>query len=108
VLTGERWPTADEDALREVGNAWGTAGDRLENELGPYMVQAAHPGELHREVGDQVRRHDGALCRLPRYAPEAAAHFRQLKKFPLDASAQVEYVKIISIEELVLLIAQIA
>jgi hypothetical protein len=111
VLTGERWPTANEDALREVGNAWGTAGDRLENELGPYMVQVvAHirenfTGKSAIRFADMMGPY---VVDSPRYVPQAAEQFQQLKKFLLDASAQVEYVKIISIEELILLIAQIA
>ncbi|MFB9835384.1 WXG100-like domain-containing protein, partial [Actinoallomurus acaciae] len=111
VLTGEKWPTANEDALREVGNAWGTAGDRLENELAPYMLQAVQKiranftGKSAIKFADMMAPY---VVDQPRYIPQAAAQFQQLKKFLLDAATQVEYVKIISIEELVLLIAQIA
>ncbi|GLY83558.1 toxin glutamine deamidase domain-containing protein [Actinoallomurus iriomotensis] len=111
VLTGEKWPTANEDALREVGNAWGTAGDRLENELAPYLLQvvqnirANFTGKSAIKFADMMAPY---VVDQPRYVPQAAAQFQQLKKFLLDAATQVEYVKIISIEELVLLIAQIA
>jgi len=111
VLTGERWPTANEDALREVGNAWGTAGDRLENELGPYLIQAVQhiranfTGKSAIKFADLMAPY---AVDPPHYIPQAAAQFRDLKKFLLNASAQVEYIKIISIEELILLIAQIA
>ncbi|GAB2847483.1 hypothetical protein GCM10027176_58870 [Actinoallomurus bryophytorum] len=111
VLTGEKWPTANEDVLREVGDAWGTASDRLENELGPYLVHVVQKirsdftGKSAIKFADMMAPY---AADDPRYIPEAAAQFQQLKKFLLDASTQVEYTKIISIEELVLLIAQIA
>jgi hypothetical protein len=111
VLTGEKWPDVNEDALREVGNAWGTAGDRLENELAPYMLQvvqkirANFTGKSAIKFADTMAPY---VLDKPQYIPQAAAQFQQLKKFLLDAATQVEYVKIISIEELVLLIAQIA
>ena len=111
VLTGERWPTANEDHLREVGNAWGTASERLENELGPYMLQVVQrirenfTGKSAIKFADMMAPY---VADPPKYIPQAAEQFQQLKKFLLDASTQVEYVKIISIEELILLIAQIA
>src|SRR3569833_2097982 len=111
VLTGERWPTANEDALREVGNAWGTAGDRLESELAPYMVQvvqhirASFTGKSAIRFADMMAPY---VVGEPQYIPQAAAQFQQMKKVLLDAATLVEYVKIISIEELILLIAQIA
>src|SRR3569833_119547 len=111
VLPGERWPTANEDALREVGNAWGTAGDRLESELAPYMVQvvqhirASFTGKSAIRFADMMAPY---VVDEPQYIPQAAAQFQQMKKFLLDAATQVEYVKIISIEELILLIAQLA
>src|ERR1700754_2137006 len=105
VLTGERWPTADEDAIRRVGEAWGTTGDRLESEVAPYLVQmVAHIRQNF--TGKSAIRFAETMGPYasdpPYYLPTAAAQFQDLKKFLLDASAQVEYTKLISIEELVL------
>src|SRR3569833_2034646 len=111
VLTGERWPTANEDHLREVGNAWGTASERLENELGPYMLQVVQrirenfTGKSAIKFADMMAPY---VAGPPKYIPQAAEQFQQLKKFLLDASTQVENDKIISNEELILLIAPIA
>lgn len=111
VLTGEKWPTANEDRLREVGNTWGSAGDQLRDDLGPLLVKAVHnirdnfTGKAAIKFADMMAPY---VVDPPQYIPQAAAQFQQLKKFLLDAATQVEYVKIISIEELILLIAQIA
>jgi hypothetical protein len=111
VLTGERWPTANEDQLREVGEAWGTASKRLESELAPYMLQVVRAirtsftGKSAIKFADMMAPY---VADPPMYIPQAAEQFNQLKQFLLDASTQVEYVKIISIEELILLILQIA
>ncbi len=111
VLTGEKWPTANEDALREVGNAWGTTSDRLQNELRPFLIQVVQNIRANFTGKSAIRFADMMApyaSEPPYYIPQAAEQFQQLKKFLLDAATQVEYVKIISIEELILLIAQIA
>lgn len=111
VLTGEQWPTANEDALWEVGNAWGTAGDRLQNELAPYLIQVVQhirenfTGKSAIKFAQMMAPYASSP---PHLLPQAATQFQQLKKFLQDAAAQVEYTKIISFEEVALLIAQIA
>ncbi|MDN3358141.1 toxin glutamine deamidase domain-containing protein [Actinomadura sp. DC4] len=111
VLTGEKWPSVDEDALRAAGHAWGTAGDRLKDEAGPYLlsvVQDIRENFTGKSAIKFAEVMGPYVADPPYYIPAAAEQFAELEKFLLDASTQVEYVKIISINEVVLLIAQIA
>jgi hypothetical protein len=111
VLTGEQWPTANEDHLREVALAWGTAGDRLQSELLPDLVRAVQEIRMNFTGKSAIKFADmmGPYATdPPYYIPEAAKQFQGFKEFLDDAAAQVEYTKLITIEEIVLLILQIA
>ncbi|HEY0537482.1 MAG TPA: hypothetical protein VGD53_03895, partial [Actinoallomurus sp.] len=97
--------------MRSVGNAWGTAGAQLQNELGPAMIQVVNhirtdfTGKSAIKFADMMAPY---VADSPQYIPQAIEQFQALKKYLLQTSTQVEYVKLITIEELVLLLAQIA
>ncbi len=111
VLTGEKWPRVNEDDLREKANVWGQTGDAMNADLLPLMVQAVETiranftGKAAIKFADMMAPY---AVEEPRYIPQVAAQAQTLKEFLLEASTQVEYVKIISIGEVILLIAQIA
>ncbi|MGI5229453.1 hypothetical protein [Actinoallomurus sp. CA-142502] len=111
VLTGEKWPSVDEDALWHAAEAWGIASDRMRNEAGPYLLRVVQDirenfsGKSAIKFAEMMGPY---ITEPPYYLPQAADQFKGLQQFLDEAGTQVEYVKIISIEELVLLIAQIA
>jgi hypothetical protein len=110
VLTGEKWPSVNEDSLRQTANAWGIAGDRVRNEAGPYLLRVVQDirenfsGKSKLKFAETMGPY---VADPPSYLPQAAQQFEDLQKFLDEAATQVEYVKLISIEEPVLLIAQI-
>src|SRR5262249_44389016 len=111
VLTGEEWPTADEDKLLLRGRAWGKAATRVQNELEPQIAHAVNTirltfdGRAEQGFAETMAPY---TVDKPHYIQSATEQFRQLETFLEDTSVQVEYVKLISIISLIELLAEIA
>src|SRR5262249_37901033 len=111
VLTGEEWPTADEDKLLLRGRAWGKAATRVQNELAPQITHAVNyiranfDGRAEQGFAETMAPY---TVDQPHYIQSATEQFRQLETFLEDTSVQVEYVKLISIISLIELLAEIA
>src|SRR6266540_621109 len=111
VLTGEEWPTADEDQLGLLGRAWGKAATRVKHELEPQLTHAVNrirtnfDGQAERGFADTMAPYS---VDKPYYIHSAVEQFRQVETFLEDTSVQVEYVKLISILTLIELLAEIA
>jgi hypothetical protein len=111
VLTGEEWPSADEDQLGLLGRAWGKAATRVKHELEPQLTHAVNrirttfTGQAELGFADTMAPYS---VDKPYYIHSAVEQFLQAETFLEDTSVQVEYVKLISILTLIELLAEIA
>ncbi|MEV0406068.1 hypothetical protein, partial [Actinoallomurus sp. NPDC050550] len=111
VLTGEQYPSANPDHMREVAQVLGWISEELGNELAPLLVQAVNTiradfsGEAARQFAEMMAPY---VTDEPRYLPATAEQFLRLREFLEKAAVDTEYAQIITIGELVLLLAQIA
>src|SRR6266498_2363759 len=105
VLTGDQWPSADEDQLFLLADAWDRAAGRLGSELGPELAEAVN--KIRREF-----RGKAALRFADRMAPydvdTAVQRFKALAALLRQTALQVQYVKYVSILSLIELLAEIA
>ncbi|HET9658290.1 MAG TPA: hypothetical protein VFP72_23260, partial [Kineosporiaceae bacterium] len=111
VLTGDGWPAVDEDVIRDLGTLWLTAGAEL-SRLAPEVTRSALyladsgalAGDAQKALSQAVAvvTGDGGLT-----LETLAAGFEELGGFLHEVALQVQYAKIIVLEELVILAAQI-
>jgi len=104
VLTGEQWPDVDEDLLHEAGLGLKEAEERL---------RRTSP-DLQRLINDIRAGFTGVSAAkfvaavepfAADYLPATVELTAQVRQFLLDTAAQVQYVKLISVEELLVLAA---
>ena len=112
VLTGDGWPEADEDQIRALGELWLGIAEEVRQfgsevtDAANYLVSSSalsgNSQEALRQAVAQVTG-DGGLT-----MEKLAIGFEEMGNFLHHLAMQVQYMKIIVIEELIILAAQIA
>ena len=112
VLTGDGWPAADESEITDLAQLWFTIGADLMR-FAPEVTQSARSladsgalvGDSRRAITQTVAvvTGDGTLT-----LEKLAAGFEEMGQYLHEVALQVQYMKIIVIEELILLAGQIA
>src|SRR6266511_3850030 len=111
VLTGDQWPSADEDQLFLLADAWDRAAGRLGSELGPELAEAVN--KIRREFRGKAAlrfadRMAPYVVEPPYYVDTAVQRFKALAALLRQTALQVQYVKYVSILSLIELLAEIA
>jgi hypothetical protein len=111
VLTGDQWPSADEDQLFLLADAWDRAAGRLGSELGPELAEAVN--KIRREFRGKAAlrfadRMAPYVVEPPYYVDTATQRFKALAALLRQTALQVQYVKYVSILSLIELLAEIA
>jgi hypothetical protein len=111
VLTGDAWPAVDEDEINDLAQLWLAAGNEL-MQIAPEVTRSARwladsgalvgdaQKALAAAVGVVTGDGDLALAKL-------AAAYEELGNYLHGVAVQTQYMKIIVIEELIILAAQI-
>src|SRR5690242_15778605 len=111
VVTGDGWPAADEDEINDLAQLWFSIGSSVMGfapEVGRSALWLADSGALAGDAQAALRlavqqvTGDGALT-----LEKLAAGFEELGQYLHQVALQVQYQKIIVIEELLILAAQI-
>jgi hypothetical protein len=112
VATGDAWPAADEDEIYRLAQLWLSAGAQL-LEFAPEVTRAARymassgalAGDGQRALATAVAAvtGDGDLT-----LDKLAAGFEEMGLYLRRVAVQTQYMKIVVIEELIILAAQIA
>src|SRR6266550_7265562 len=111
VLTGEQWPTANEDQLAATAAVWSAASGALKEQIAPGLVQlvteirAGFSGKAARRFADEIA---PFVADEPQYLPATAEQFTELAAMLEKAAVMVEYLKLVTILELVMLLAEMA
>src|SRR3954449_10525367 len=100
LVTGEQWPTADEDQLRELAVAWRRTADAIGYQLAPEVERAVIKGREAVE-GSAARGFAETMARFtveePHYFRTLVDNFRGMADFLDKTALEVEYVKIMAI-----------
>src|SRR6266550_242003 len=111
VLTGEQFPTANEDQLAETAKRWRTASEELKKQIGPGLLQLVveirrgFSGKAARRFADEIA---PFVTDEPQYLPATAERFGELAALLKKTAVMVEYLKLVTILELVMLLAEMA
>src|SRR3954464_2796445 len=106
VLSGEQWPTADEQALWELAQQYRRVAGLLSGELAPLVVgvvaqiESSFVGKGQRRFAERMADYASAGLRA---LPSTAQALVELADALEHASLQVQYLKLVSIMEIALL-----
>ena len=111
VVTGDAWPAADEDEVRDLAQLWFTiaaefqrfapeVADAADCLVGSGVVAGNAQAALRNTVG--IVTGEGGLT-----VEKLAAGFEEMGRFLHGVALQVQYMKIIVIEELIILAAEV-
>src|SRR6266550_2253265 len=109
VLTGEQWPTANEDQLFATALVWASASEALQEQIAPGLVQlvteirAGFAGKAARRFADEIAPFVNAD---PQFLPATGERFGELAELLRKSGVMVEYLKLVTILELVMLLAE--
>src|SRR5512141_1315595 len=111
VLTGDGWPAVDEDEINDLAQVWLAAGNEL-MQVAPEVTAAARwLAESGALVGDSQKALSQAVALVTGDGDLAlaklAAGFEELGNYLHGVAVQTQYMKIIVIEEMIILAAQI-
>jgi hypothetical protein len=112
VLTGDGWPAADEDEINDLAQLWfsfGTELMRFAPEVTRSACHLASSGALVGEAQKALASAAAVVTGRGDLTPEKlAAGFEELGQYLHKVALQTQYLKIIVIEEMIILATQIA